>query len=156
MNNFTGGLLSYTAIHGCCNFQHWSSCCFVLYAAPGAHTHQWSKRCADTVVTPQLLLVIGKWTCSPTPWQEASGLMQRVLPDESSQRILLAPSVFLFPQDSSTGVCQFQPFFFCSFSAGTSGLWTQQSNVLSPISSEAFELCCHFPVPKFILPSISP
>lgn len=96
--------------------------------------------------------MIGKWTHSPAPWQGASGLMQRVLPGGSAQGVMLVPSVFLFPQDGSTGVCGFQPFFLCSFSAGTSGLWTQLSNVMSAISSEAFELCSHFPVPKFIYP----
>lgn len=77
---------------------------------------------ADAVLTPQLLVMIGKWTRSPTPWRDASGLMQRVLPAGSAQGIMLAPSGFLFPQASSTGVCGSQPFFLCSVSAGTSGL----------------------------------
>lgn len=38
---------------------------------------------------------------------------------------------------------------------GTSGLWTRQSNVLSAISSEAFKLRSHFPVPKFITQYLS-
>lgn len=60
MANFTGGLLSYTAVHGCCNFHHWSSCCFVLCAAPGAQTHQWAKGAGPWAMT-------GQWARSPTP-----------------------------------------------------------------------------------------
>lgn len=48
--------------------------------------------------TPRLLVMVGKWTRSPAPWQDASGLtVQCALPGESSQGIPLAPSVIYFP-----------------------------------------------------------
>lgn len=66
MTNFTGGLLSYTAVHGCCNFHRWSSGRFVLRAAPGAQTHQWAKGACTAVTAPPLAMT-GQWAHSPAP-----------------------------------------------------------------------------------------
>lgn len=147
MTNFPGELLSYTAVDGCCNFHRWSSRCFVLRRSSWGSDTPVGKGAQYSCNCPAL----SHDGSGGHSWQGAPGLMQHVLPGESSQGILLAPPAFLFPK-SLTGVCQFQPFYFSSFSAGTSGLWTWHINVPSAISSEAFELCSHFPVPTFISP----
>lgn len=113
--------------------------------------HTSGHKVLTTAVTAPPLAMTGKWAHSPAPWQDPSELMQHVLPGESSQEILLVPPAFLLPTQPHW-CASVQPFYFSSFSAGTSGLWTRHIHVLSAISSEAFELCSHFPVPKFMSP----
>lgn len=95
-----------------------------------------------TAVTAVPLAMMGRRAHSPAPGNMCSQLR--------AVREFCLPHLLFVSQDSLTGVCHFQPFYCSSFSAGTSGLWTWHINVLSAISSEAFQLCSHFFVPTFI------
>lgn len=95
-------------------------------------THTSGHKVLATAGTAPPLAVMGKWAHSPAPWQDPSGLMQHVLPGESSQGILLAPPAFLFPKTASLVCVSSSPFTLVhslrvplGFGLGTSMFWVQ-------------------------------